>query len=359
MVAYSANLTHISYGSFVTNAKAELTYVSPQLAGFLCYDIHTLQGQNLDYFLPATQREKAIQKHQQDFLLPGEQINTSFLLKSDGCVIPVSIQSVQLSGGIESLRMHTVLPAVGVENGMLCGESEPSLFASLLQDSPNCVFFTRPDGSILFANNTACSVFGYTFDEFCQVGRQGIFFKEDNAHLQMMLDQREEKRSLNCNLTATKKNGEKIVTEVTSTLYHGADGQQYTTSILTVVKTTPAELELELLMHYTEESFVLINRELLIVRFNRQFSVLYRNYFGREVQKGKSILDYSPSENKDKLIELYQKVLAGETILTELKINTDEKEVIFLLKYKPAKDGGGQINGVFVSGVDITDRKEL
>ncbi len=359
MVACPANLTNISYGSFVSNHSGLLTYVSQQLSTFLGYSTQQIHGQRVDFFFPANQRENFIKKHEEDFAKPGEQLQTNFLLQGDGCIIPVTIHSVLLNGGAEGLKLHTVLPAISVENGILSDKMSHSDFASVLQESIKPVLFTRTGGSIIFANKAACQLFGYTATEFISVPRSGIFFNEDNTHLKNLLDKREQKGSLTCNLVGRKKTGEKIVTEVTSTLYHAADGQEYATSIITLVDSTSTELELELLMNYTEESFVLINRDLQIVRFNRQFYTLYKQYFGLEVEKGKSILSYSPVENKDQLAALYQKVLAGETINTELKIPLEEGQIIFQLKYKPATDSQGEINGVFVSGIDITDKKYL
>jgi len=120
-----------------------------------------------------------------------------------------------------------------------------------------------------------------------------------------------------------------------------------------------AETEMSLLVNNTEESFVLLNKNLAIVSFNNQFSTLYKKYFGLEIEKGRSILDYAQPDRKETVAAIYQKVLRGHAKESEIKIPLDNSITKhFSIKYKPATDESEQIVGVFVTAIDITAKKK-
>jgi PAS domain S-box-containing protein len=120
-----------------------------------------------------------------------------------------------------------------------------------------------------------------------------------------------------------------------------------------------AEAEMLLLINNTEESFILLNDHLQIVSFNIQFKNLYAKFFGLEVQKGDSILDYAPPERKERTIAIYKRVLQGSVEESEIaKESANGTKNYFSLKYSPAKDEYGNIFGAFVTAVDITEKKK-
>lgn len=44
----------------------------------------------------------------------------------------------------------------------------------LFENSISALFITRPNGTILEANQAACDLFGYSVEEFRKFGREGI-----------------------------------------------------------------------------------------------------------------------------------------------------------------------------------------
>lgn len=120
-----------------------------------------------------------------------------------------------------------------------------------------------------------------------------------------------------------------------------------------------AEAEMLLLINNTEESFILLNSKLQIVSFNNQFRTLYEEYFGLEIQKGDSILDYAQPERKEITASIYKKVLEGNVEESEIMTNgANDTTHYFSLKYSPARDTSGAIFGVFVTALDITEKKK-
>src|SRR5690606_34613979 len=80
-------------------------------------------------------------------------------------------------------------------------------------------------------------------------------------------------------------------------------------------------LELNLLINNTEESYVLLDKELNILSYNVQFNELYRQYFGINVQKGACIIDYAQPERREIVRGIYHRVIHhDETFETDITI---------------------------------------
>jgi len=120
-----------------------------------------------------------------------------------------------------------------------------------------------------------------------------------------------------------------------------------------------AEQEMTWLINNTEESFILLNTNLDIISFNSQFQQLYLKYMKIPVVKGRCILDYAQPGKRSLVKEIYERVLLGAEEESEINIPLPLNAVkSFAIKYKPAKDEHGTIIGVFVSAVDITEKKK-
>ncbi len=119
-----------------------------------------------------------------------------------------------------------------------------------------------------------------------------------------------------------------------------------------------AEAEMLLLINNTEESFILLNDKLQVVSFNIQFKNLYEKYFGLELCKGDSIFKYIPEERKENTNKIYDKVLLGQAEESQISISQEDGTIKhFSLKYSPAKDDWGNLFGVFVTAIDITEKR--
>jgi PAS domain S-box-containing protein len=117
-----------------------------------------------------------------------------------------------------------------------------------------------------------------------------------------------------------------------------------------------SELEKSLLLHNTDEAFILLDKQLNIVDYNYKFKTLYEKYLQQEVVKGKSILDYAKPERRHDLKNLYDKVLQGYQKTTKISIPVKgEPDKFYFLKYKPALNEDNAIIGVFVTAKDVTE----
>ncbi|GCC50474.1 PAS domain S-box protein [Chryseotalea sanaruensis] len=126
-----------------------------------------------------------------------------------------------------------------------------------------------------------------------------------------------------------------------------------------ITKRKVAEIEKALMIDNTEESFILVDNDLIIISFNNQFYKLHEEYLGFKVEKGKSILAYAQPERQNAVKEIYSNVLGGKTKESEINFPLkDGTAKVFSIKYKPARNETNEIIGVFVTTRDITERKK-
>jgi PAS domain S-box-containing protein len=233
-------------------------------------------------------------------------------------------------------------------------------FHAIFENSFNAILLGIPDnGAVLEANAAAVKMFGYSLKELRSLNRNAIF---DNTDPKMIsaLKIREKEGKTKGELIGIRKNGERFPCEFTSTIFKNESDERRTSTILTdITERKKIEEEIQLLLNNTEESFVLIDKDLKIVSFNDQFKIRYKLLFKKNTQKGDSILDYAQENRRDTVKAIYLKVLEGETIEDEITITDSEKGIIyFFIRYKPAVDQYGNIIGAFVTSRDITQKRQ-
>ena len=123
-----------------------------------------------------------------------------------------------------------------------------------------------------------------------------------------------------------------------------------------IYKNFKADQEVSILINNTEESFLLLDMELNIVTFNKQFSKFQQVYFDEQILQNTNILIYNSAHKWDSVKKIYANALAGNTEIHEVSV-TDKigNKKYYSLKYSPAKNNDDDIFGVFVTGIDVTD----
>lgn len=96
----------------------------------------------------------------------------------------------------------------------------------IIDNSLYPLFVGKPDGTILEANEAACELFGYTIEEFKQIGRQGITF--ENETLALAIKQREATKKSMGEFFGIKKNGQSFECEYSSILFKDDNGEEFT-----------------------------------------------------------------------------------------------------------------------------------
>ncbi|REL39038.1 PAS domain S-box protein [Rhodohalobacter sp. SW132] len=101
--------------------------------------------------------------------------------------------------------------------------AEREKYRSIFENSLVAFFVSRPDGTILEANPMACTLFGYTVDEFREIGRQG-FIDPKSPGLKDKLEERDAKGRTKGELYGIHKNGTRIPCEFSSVVFQDNSG---------------------------------------------------------------------------------------------------------------------------------------
>lgn len=220
---------------------------------------------------------------------------------------------------------------------------------------------TNEAGDVMYANSRYCDIYG--------VNSQDVIGKP----FTIMLQESDWKRaqSLHDEFIRTgagktsewdvyDQKGASIILSATPTLLKQPDGTHWiVTTVADITKERQATRELQLLINNTAESYVLMDKHLKILSFNNKFNRLYQQFFNRTVARGDSILDYAQPDRIPMLRTLYTAVLAGSVETSEISVPVPSEQTrTYKLTYAPATDHDGEIVGVFVTAIDITESKQ-
>ncbi|HEY1053495.1 MAG TPA: PAS domain S-box protein, partial [Emticicia sp.] len=115
----------------------------------------------------------------------------------------------------------------------------------------------------------------------------------------------------------------------------------------------------DLIKHYTEESFFVVDADLKIITFSEKFQEKYTRYLGRDIIKGQNILSYAPTMRLEIAKNIYKQVLQGQTLEVEVALPGPDNTIYSTInKYKPIYDNQKHIIGVFVACSDITPTRK-
>jgi len=110
-------------------------------------------------------------------------------------------------------------------------------------------------------------------------------------------------------------------------------------------------LPLELILNNTEEALMLLDRELNVVYFNKAFENYYRDFFGKAIEEGHSILSYSLPGigvgGKSVLSEVLQGVFEQREFSIQQPRQKSNQN--YLATYKPFRDKKHRIIGILIS----------
>jgi PAS domain S-box-containing protein len=110
-----------------------------------------------------------------------------------------------------------------------------------------------------------------------------------------------------------------------------------------------------LLLDYTEDSLIIVGRDLRVVAYNKKFRDYYREFFKTDIIIGDEILNYAVSGQREALKELYDRIFDGQRFDYDIelpKLNGDL--AYYQLVYKPAIDDAGNIIAALVFAKDVT-----
>lgn len=235
-------------------------------------------------------------------------------------------------------------------------------FRALAENGADAIVILTPEGKVNYVSPSIKAVLGYTEEEALQLDMYEILHPDDKELVRERMQVCLESPGIpipGYSARTRHKDGTWRWLEATITnMLHDENINGIIDNFRDITLKKERDLEVTLLMDNTEESFILLNKDLKIVSFNKQFAYLYKNYFGLDVKKGESILNYALPERRTMVNEIYQRVLKGEQEESELSIPVAQNiQKTFNIIYKPALNDLNEIVGVFVSVADITEKK--
>jgi len=119
-----------------------------------------------------------------------------------------------------------------------------------------------------------------------------------------------------------------------------------------------AQENLQLLMNNTEESFMMIGKDLQILSYNAAANKKINKFYNISLKKGLSILTLDPPQHHDFLKDLYKDIFEGKEHETEVRFpNLNGSGLIYSNHYKPAYSESKEIVAAVVTSRDITEKK--
>jgi PAS domain S-box-containing protein len=113
-----------------------------------------------------------------------------------------------------------------------------------------------------------------------------------------------------------------------------------------------------LILNNLEDTFVLIDRDLRIIRTNEITKQKIAEYFQVTVSEGSGILEMVPPERHTALKKIYEQVFEGSFYKTETEVKLASETIYLANHFKPARDEDGNIIGVLVITRNITESKK-
>lgn len=148
-------------------------------------------------------------------------------------------------------------------------ESEEK-YRSIFESSSVAILLTKPDGSVLSANEFACKLFDRSLEEICSLGRNGLIDTRDHR-LAGLLAERREKGHASGVLTFIRKGGIRFEAETSSVVFLDHDGIEHTSLVLRdLTEQKKAETAIIQLNHELEQR--VLDRTAQLAEINRELA---------------------------------------------------------------------------------------
>jgi PAS domain S-box-containing protein len=143
---------------------------------------------------------------------------------------------------------------------------------------------------------------------------------------------------------------------VGSALLHGVnDNKLLSSSDIDLVK--KSEAHLNTILNHADSGYVLYNSALQIIAYNALAQHLSQMLYSKALVEGNHLLMYFPKERHELLLDITNRVLAGEKINYELAFEIDGQEKWFDVGWLNVKNAENKNWGFILASKDITERK--
>lgn len=231
---------------------------------------------------------------------------------------------------------------------------------SFFENSMDAILYTIPDGAVLAANSAACHMLGYTEQEMIKLGRVGLVDMTD-PRLPVLLTERRLKGKARGELTFIHKNGTRLETEISSSIFLDHEGFERAHIIfrdVTEKKKAQKVIKFQAdLLNNVGEAVIALNDRYEVIYWNKAAEKIY-GWTATEAI-GKPAVELIPAIiTQEQSNEIFRELCKGNTWSGEMVIlKKDRSPLQAYITNAPLFDSKGELNGMIGTSIDITERK--
>lgn len=260
-------------------------------------------------------------------------------------------------------ELHTTLEELNKSNIKLA-ESQQR-FKDLFQNSLSGIIYVGTDGAILEANKAILSIFKFnSVDELKKLNLIDSPFAKETGY---DVDFRK------CLETGKNVEGEKsfynrlnqrvYIHFYLSPIFEEGNiiGVLSSNDDITIKKTTQLQLkeseaQLRAILNSSPHTFILLDLSKQIVAFNSTADKWFQKFLQQKLEKGKMLDEYMSQDDARAFISNFLKTKKGESIELERTFKYKEQELTLNTYYSPSYNHIGEVTGVTLNGIDVTQR---
>jgi len=235
-------------------------------------------------------------------------------------------------------------------------------YHSVFDHSFDGILLTAPDGRILAANQAACKMFGWSEEEICRLGRNGIM-NTDDPRLALALKERELTGKFAGELTGLRSDGTIFPVELTTSVFADRRGEKRTSMIIRDIsfrKRLSEELDdkesnLRSILENTDSIICLVDKDLRFIDGNSAFRTIFQSLTGHLLERGDDILDWLSDAIREKWKRYLTRGLTGISFTTMSTTGEGTQKRFLRFSFSPVRNRAGEVTGLTIMGTDISD----
>jgi len=240
-------------------------------------------------------------------------------------------------------------------------------FRSLIEQSADMVTVISPEGKMLYVGPSIEKLFGFRPAEITGMNSMELIHPDDQANAGQALHRAATEPGLPVPIThrMLTRNGEWRWTEGTVTnLLHIDSIRAFVCNFRDVSERIQAEealkrseANLSAIINHTDESFILFDRDLHVLAFNKAALIRSRNIKGGELREGVSMLQLMPEFRHAEFLAYAERAFAGVQIYTQSRYELkDGGFAVYDMLYRPIVSEKGIVDRVCITAADVTDK---
>jgi PAS domain S-box-containing protein len=242
-------------------------------------------------------------------------------------------------------------------------------FTELFETLQEGIYITTPEGNILDANPAMVRMFGYASRaDLLSVDAKDLYFNPaDRAVSAQLLDSQDS--VVQREVTLRRKDGSPIICFNTATAIRDAAGRilRYQGALMDITAHREMERQLHRQQEFARRLIDSFPDLILVLDTTRHFTFVSPRVkdvlgFGPHEIPNQEFSEHTHPDDRPALLSMFEEIVSGRQTLSSLEARVRNKQGDWRrirLNFSPLFDEVGKIDGVVLSGRDVTDLKRL